>query len=80
MTVGAPLLLRPGSAAAATLFVVAFYIGLVGAKIGMALLVARVRQVLLGAWYVWLNRLLAVALLALAVLLLRDGLALLTQG
>lgn len=80
ITVGAPLVIRPDSTAAALMFVVSFYVCLVGAKVTMALVVARFRQALLGRWYVWLNRLLGGVLLALALLLLRDAWTFLTAG
>jgi len=80
MAVGAPLVLRPGSVLGASLFIGVFYACLVGAKAALAVLIARVRRLLLGRWYAWLNRALGAALLALAALLLRDGIRLLTSG
>ncbi|MEW6752253.1 MAG: LysE family transporter [Candidatus Latescibacterota bacterium] len=74
LTVGAPLVLRPTRSGASGAFVVAFYALLVGTKLAMALLVARYRHLLATRAYLLANRLLGLALLLLAGLLLRDGL------
>ena len=74
ITVGAPLMLRPESAVAAALFTVAFYICLVGAKLVMALLIARFRDLLINRYYLLANRLLGLVLLFFAFVLLKDAL------
>lgn len=74
ITVGAPLMLRPESTAAAVIFVAAFYVCLVGAKVGMALLIARFRDLLVNRYYLLANRLLGLILLFFAFVLLQDAL------
>ncbi len=78
-TVGAPFLLRTvvGHPAAPWLFIAVFYLLLVGAKIVVALMVARYRGLLTGTPYPYLMRGLAVTLTAFAVFLFRDALRLL---
>ena len=75
LTVGAPMLLRAYGAGWMTAagFLVAFYIGLVGSKAVLAVLVARSRSVLRGSGYLLANRLLAVVLLVYAALFVREG-------
>lgn len=75
-TVGAPLLLRDwrSGAANAVGFLAAFYIGLVGSKVLVALLAGRGRRLLTGRAYVWIMRTLGVALLGFAALFAREGL------
>jgi len=75
LTVGAPMLLRAHDAGwlVATGFLVAFYLGLVGSKAVLAMLVARSRSVLRGRGYALANRLLAVVLLVYAALFVREG-------
>lgn len=74
-TVLGPLLLRTAqdSVGLAVAFVVAFYAVLVGAKVVLAVIVARSRRVIAGPVYVWVMRIAALALVALAVLLIVDG-------
>jgi threonine/homoserine/homoserine lactone efflux protein len=76
LTIGAPLLVRAaergwGGAAA---YLAVFYLGLVGSKAALAVLVARSRLVLRGRGYRWANRVLSAALLAYAVIFVRQGL------
>jgi len=75
LTIGAPLLLRAHASSWVTAvgFLVVFYLGLVGSKSVLAVLVARSRSVLRGRAYIFVNRLLAVALLVFAVIFIRDG-------
>ena len=75
LTVGAPLLLRAHDAGwmVAAAFLVAFYLGLVGSKAVLAIMVARSRSVLRGRGYLLANRLLAVVLLIYAALFIREG-------
>jgi threonine/homoserine/homoserine lactone efflux protein len=76
LTIGAPMLLRAhrASSSAAVAFLVVFYLGLVGSKSMLAVLVARSRAVLSGRSYLFINRALALVLLVYAVLFIRDGL------
>ncbi|WP_419784950.1 LysE family translocator [Pseudodesulfovibrio sp.] len=78
-TVGSTLMHRALNQGKGTLiiFLVAFYVALIGSKIGTALLVGRSRAFLSGPFYKALNRLLGLALCILALLLFRDGLQLL---
>jgi threonine/homoserine/homoserine lactone efflux protein len=75
LTVGAPLLLRANDSGRwiAMAFLVVFYVGLVGSKALLAVLVARSRSVLRGRGYLWANRILAVVLLAYSALFIREG-------
>lgn len=75
LTVGSPLLLSgwqdgPASAAA---FIFGFYSCLVGAKILLAIIVAKSRHAFTGRGYIIVMRLLAVLLAVLAILLVREG-------
>lgn len=82
LTVGAPLLLRAFDAGwvAAAGFLVAFYLGLVGSKAVLAVMVARSRRVLRGKGYLWANRVLAIILLVYAAIFVRDGVVRLFGG
>jgi len=73
---GAPTLLKAvnESVLAAVLFVVGLYACLVGAKVLVAWLVARSRSFLKSRGYLYVNRLLGIALAVFALLFLRDGL------
>jgi threonine/homoserine/homoserine lactone efflux protein len=75
LTIGAPMLLRAHheSTAAAIVFLAVFYLGLVGSKAVLAVLVARSRAVLRGRTYLLVTRILAVVLLVYAVLFIRSG-------
>lgn len=59
---------------AAALFLIGLYVCLVGSKILIAWLVARSRGFLKSRGYVYVNRLLGVALVVFALLFVRDGL------
>ncbi len=80
--IGAPKLLEAAgiSSLYAVLFVVGFYICIIGEKILVALLVGRSRSFLRSRGYVYVNRLLGLALAAFAILFLRDGLRFLGLG
>lgn len=82
LTVGAPILLRAAadSFLAAAGFVGFFYLLLVGAKLVLAHLVGRWREVLRGRGYLLTMRALGVVLLAFGLLLLRDGYRLLAEA
>jgi threonine/homoserine/homoserine lactone efflux protein len=79
LTIGTPILLRAYEAgwALAITFLVVFYLCLVGSKCVLVLLVARSRAVLRGRAYVFVNRILAIALLVFAVIFIREGVLLL---
>lgn len=76
LTVGGSIMNRAmdRGAMCLALFLVAFYVALVGAKVMTALLVGRSRSFLSGPVYRNLMRLLGLALCVLALLLFRDGL------
>jgi len=80
ITVGAPTLLRAGrhGVAAAAGFLAGFYLCLVGSKIAVATLAGRSRSMLSGPLFLWINRLLGLALLFFAVWLAREGILYLT--
>ncbi|MBN1834931.1 MAG: LysE family translocator [Spirochaetales bacterium] len=79
ITVGAPVVIRAGqsSLAAAGLYILGFYLLLVGSKITVALVVDRSKAWIRGRAYLWILRGLGVVLAVFAVLFLRDGLRLL---
>jgi threonine/homoserine/homoserine lactone efflux protein len=80
ITVGAPIVIRAGevSAIAPALFVAAFYVLLVGSKMGLALVVGKSRAFLTSRNYVYAMRGLGILLALFALLLLRDALRLLS--
>lgn len=75
ISVGAPLLLKAAaeSLPAAIGFIASFYLLLVGAKLLLAQLVGRWRELLSGKGYLLTMRILGVLLIAFALLLFRDG-------
>lgn len=77
--VGAPIMVKGAgqSFMAAAGFVTIFYVMLVGAKLGLALLVGRSRTFLTGRTYRWVMRALGVMLVLFAFVLFREGLLLL---
>lgn len=79
ISVGAPLVNRAMavSMAAAGAFIAGFYLLLIGSKVVLALVVGRSRTVIKGRAYVLTMRGLGLALCLLALVLVRDGLALL---
>jgi len=60
---------------AASLFVVAFFVAIVGSKMAVALAVDRSRQFLSSALYLWIQRILGICLIGFAAKLASDGLA-----
>ena len=76
MTVGGPLILRQGSGhiAPAVIFLVFFYLCLVGSKIILALITGKFKDFLAGRLYLSMLKVLGIALLFFAVLLLKDAL------
>jgi threonine/homoserine/homoserine lactone efflux protein len=80
LTVGAPLLLSAHAASGPlgpALYLAAFYVMIVAAKLGVALLTARSRRFLTGPAYRWLMRAMGLALLWFAVSFAHKGLELL---
>jgi threonine/homoserine/homoserine lactone efflux protein len=75
LTIGTPILLRAHESgwAASVGFLAVFYLGLVGSKCVLTVLVARSRAVLRGRAYIFVNRILAVILLVFAVHFIRNG-------
>ncbi len=78
ITVGIPFILKTWATGpwGAMVWLLIFYIMLVGSKIGLALIADRSRQWIHGAGYVWLNRILGLLLLIFALKLATDGIAL----
>ena len=76
LTIGGPLLMAPGENPLATggLFLLSFYLCLVGAKIGIAALVASCRSGLSATVYRRINYLLGVILVIFALIFLHNGL------
>lgn len=76
LVIGAPTLLKAWTAGweVAVSFIAGFYICLVGSKILIAWLVARSRVFLKSRGYVYINRLIGMALMVFALLFVRDGL------
>lgn len=79
LSVGAPLMTQAlgSSLLAATLFIVSFYASLVGAKILLAIAVGKAKFLIVGKPYIYAMRCLGLLLMALACILLHDGLVLL---
>lgn len=79
ITVGAPVVIRAGrsSLAAALLYILGFYLLLVGSKVAVVFLVDRSKVWIQGRVYVWIIRGLGVVLVIFAFLFLRDGLRML---
>ena len=82
ITVGIPFMLKTWASGplGAMLWMLTFYIMLVGSKIGLAVMISRSRQWIHGAGYVWLNRILGVLLLFFAVKLAFDGVILIKMS
>ena len=76
MTVGIPFLSRTWTATpgAAVLWVIGFYVALVGSKLTLAALVSRTRTFMSSRLYTWINRGLGLVLVFFAVWLVRIGL------
>ncbi|MFC1883183.1 LysE family translocator [Thermodesulfobacteriota bacterium] len=75
-SVGTPLMLKAmdESFLSATAFIICFYVFLVGSKIVLAVIIGKSRAFLKGRIYIFIMRLLGLALFAFAVVLFRDGL------
>jgi threonine/homoserine/homoserine lactone efflux protein len=76
LTVGAPITFKAyqSSLSAALAFIIAFYVLLVGSKVGVAMLVDKSRNFLKNKTYIWTMRILGLALLVFAALFIKDGL------
>jgi threonine/homoserine/homoserine lactone efflux protein len=76
ITVGTPLLLKiwSGGPWGAMLWLICFYLMLVGSKIGLSLVVSYSRRLIYGRGYLWLNRILGLVLFFFALVLAKDGL------
>ncbi len=76
LTIGSPIVIKASQEAttSAALFLFAFYVCLVGAKIGIAYIIGGWRQFLKSALYVYINRFLGIILWLFAVLFFREGL------
>ena len=81
LTVGTPMLVKAWkhSAIAAALFIVVFFVCLIGSKILLATILARSREHVLGRWYKPVMRTLAALLVVFAGIVARDAIALLTS-
>jgi threonine/homoserine/homoserine lactone efflux protein len=79
ISVGGPIMIKSmrGGSMGPLLFVLGFYLCLVGSKVGLALLVGRSRGSLGGNGYKFALQFLGLALVALALVLFRDGFKLL---
>ena len=64
---------------AAVLWLLIFYLMLVGSKIGVSLMVGKARRWMQSSVYLWLNRILGMVLLFFAVRLAIDGFVLITS-
>ena len=78
LTVGAPIVVKAyqNHILTAFLFIVSFYVCLVGSKILSAVLVDKSRNFFHGVKYKWIMRILGIALMIFAILFIRDGLKL----
>lgn len=76
LTIGATTLLNASqkSLAAVVVFMVAFYVMLVGSKVTVAVIVDKSRDFLKNKAYIWTMRILGLLLLVFAVFFVRDGL------
>lgn len=81
LAVGAPTIIKASSVSvlAPVVFLVGFYLPLVGSKVALAVLLGRHRDVLSGRTYSYVMRFLAVLLAIFAVVLLVEGVNLLTE-
>jgi threonine/homoserine/homoserine lactone efflux protein len=82
ITVGVPFILKTWAVGpwGAVLWLLFFYLMLVGSKIGMSILVGHTKRWIQSSAYFWLNRILGMLLLLFAVGLARDGIVLITSG
>jgi threonine/homoserine/homoserine lactone efflux protein len=78
ITVGVPFILKTWASGpwGAVLWLLIFYLMLVGSKIGLSIMVGRTKRWIRGRAYIWLNRILGIVLLFFAVRLAQDGIGL----
>jgi threonine/homoserine/homoserine lactone efflux protein len=76
LMVGAPITIKAyqENPVAAFAFIAAFYVLLVGSKIGIALVVDKSRTFLRNKVFIWILRILGLVLLIFAILLIKEGL------
>jgi threonine/homoserine/homoserine lactone efflux protein len=81
ITVGVPFILKAWATGpwGAALWLLIFYLMLVGSKIGLSILVGHTKRWIQSSVYIWLNRILGLLLLFFAVGLARDGIVLITR-
>ena len=75
LMVGAPITVKAyqTSPVAAFVFIIAFYVMLIGSKISIALIVDKSRAVLKNKVFIWTLRILGLVLLIFAILLIKEG-------
>ncbi len=75
LMVGAPIIIKAyqTSLVAAFVFIIAFYLMLIGSKISIALVVDRSKAFLKNKVFIWTLRILGLVLLIFAILLIREG-------
>jgi len=75
LMVGAPLTVKAyqASPVAAFVFIIAFYVMLIGSKISIALIVDKSRAILKNKVFIWTLRILGLVLLIFAILLIKEG-------
>ncbi len=75
LMVGAPITVKAyqESSVAAFVFIIAFYVMLIGSKISIALIVDKSRAVLKNKVFIWTIRILGLVLLIFAILLIKEG-------
>jgi threonine/homoserine/homoserine lactone efflux protein len=76
ISIGAPTVLKASenSITAASVFILSFYVLLVGSKVGVAIIMGKSRALLKSTHYIYTMRGLGIALLGFAILFFRDGL------
>ena len=75
LMVGAPITVKAyqASPVAAFVFIIAFYVMLIGSKISIALIVDKSRAVLKNKVFIWTIRILGLVLMIFAILLIKEG-------
>ena len=75
LMVGAPITVKAYQAnpVAAFVFIIAFYVMLIGSKISIALIVDKSRAILKNIVFIWTLRILGLVLLIFAILLIKEG-------
>jgi threonine/homoserine/homoserine lactone efflux protein len=75
LMVGAPITVKAyqASPVAAFVFIIAFYVMLIGSKISIALIVDKSRAILKNKVFIWTLRILGLVLMIFAILLIKEG-------